>query len=100
MGLDANSSVSPTVVSGTYTGTGAAATLTIGFRPSWVIIWNQTDGDKVVFWHNSDQANIQTVDTEAANESVAVVPTDHGLTLTSSASVNESAKVFVFIAGR
>lgn len=100
MAADANSGAAPTVVSGTYTGSGAAATLTIGFRPSWAIFWNQTDGDKVVFWHNSDQANIQTVDTEAANESVAVVVTDHGLTLTSSSSVNESAKVFVYIAGR
>ena len=35
---------------GTYTGTGAAQTITLGFRPTALIIANITDGDTVVFY--------------------------------------------------
>lgn len=101
MALDANSGVSPSVVSGTYTGTTAAQTIQLGFSPSWAIIYNITDGDKWVIWHKSSQTTVLTIDTESANESVAVTATDHGLSLPASDAVtNENGKTFVIIAGR
>jgi len=98
--LDKNSGVSPSVISGTYTGTTAAQTITLGFRPSWFIIWNQTDGDVVFNWHNSDITAGVSIDTEAATETVAITVTDHGISLPTNAVVNENNKVFVIIAGR
>ena len=100
MPLDANSGANPTVVSGTYTGTTAAQTVTLGFRPSWAIIMNQTDGDVVFIWHNSVTTTGVSIDTEAATETVTITATDHGLALPTNAVVNENAKVFVIIAGR
>lgn len=100
MGLDANSTVNPTVVSGTYAGTTAAQTITVGFRPSWFILYNQTDGDVVFIWHNSSVTNGVSIDTEAATETVAIAQTDHGFTLPTNAVVNENGKTYVFIAGR
>jgi hypothetical protein len=100
MPLDANSGVSPSVASGTYTGTTAAQTITVGFRPSWFILYNRTDGDVVFFWHNSITTTGVSIDTEAATETVTITATDHGFALPTNAVVNEDAKVYVFIAGR
>src|SRR5689334_7506342 len=99
--LDANSGAVPSVVSGTFTGTTAAQTITIGFRPSWVIWYNQTDGDTVNFWHNSSITNYVSVVLAAATVTAAITQTDHGFVLPASDAVgNENGKTFVFIAGR
>jgi hypothetical protein len=99
--LDANSAASPSVASGTYTGTTAAQTITVGFRPSWVIGWNQTDGDTVFMWHNSSLTNYVSIVALAATTTAAVTVTDHGFSLPASDAIaNENAKVYVFIAGR
>lgn len=37
---------------GTYTGTGAAQNIQIGFVPDYVETINQTDGNSVFKWHN------------------------------------------------
>ncbi len=100
MALVATASASPGVVSGTYTGTTAAQTITVGFQPSWVITWNQTDGDDVNFWHTSSQTTFINVAAAAATITGAIVPTDHGFSLPTDADTNENAKVYVFIAGR
>lgn len=99
--LDANSGVGPTVVSGKYDGTTAAQTITIGFRPSWVLGYNQTDGDTVYIWHNSSITNYVSIVTAAATTTAAITTTDHGFVLPASDAIaNENAKVYVFIAGR
>ena|SRR6185295_7055912 len=101
MALDANSGVVPSVVSGTFTGTTAAQTLTLGFRPSWMIWYNQTDGDTINVWHNSSITNYISMTSAAASVTAAITQTDHGLILPASDAVgNENGKVFVFIAGR
>lgn len=100
MGLDANSGVSPTVVSGTYAGTTAAQTITIGFRPNWLITWNQTDGADVNFWHSSSLTTFVNVAAAAATVSAAVTVTDHGFSLPSDSDINADGKTYVFIAGR
>lgn len=100
MGLDANSAVTPGVVSGTYAGTTAAQTITVGFRPSWLITWNQTDGDDVNFWHNSSLTTFINVAAAAATVTGAVTVTDHGFSLPTDSDINENGKTYVFIAGR
>ncbi len=37
---------------GTYTGTGAAINIALGFKPTYVRIWNITDGDICWEWFN------------------------------------------------
>lgn len=101
MGLDANSHVNPTVVSGTFAGTTAAQTVTVGFRPSWILFYNQTDGDTVLLWHNSSLTTLIAITTAAATQSSAITVTDHGFVLPASdAVVNENGKTYVFLAGR
>lgn len=89
-------------VVGRYTGTTAAQNIHIGFKPALIIAYNQTDGDKIWIWAKNDVANIVTIDTEVATEAVAVTQVDNGTVLgfglPSNASVNEDAKVFVFLA--
>lgn len=101
MALDANSGTVPSVVSGTFTGTTAAQLLTLGFRPSWMLWYNQTDGDTVNFWHNSSTTNYVSMVLAAATVTATMTTTDHGINLAASDAVgNENTKVFVFIAGR
>ncbi len=100
MALTATASASPSVVSGTYTGTTAAQTVTVGFQPNWLIIWNQTDGDDVNFWHSSSITTFINVAAAAATITGAVTTTDHGFSLPTDSDINENAKVYVFIAGR
>lgn len=87
---------------GRYSGTTAAQNIHIGFKPALILAYNQTDGDKIWVWSKNDVANIVTVDTEVATEVVAIAQVDNGtvlgFSLPSNASVNEDAKVFVFIA--
>ena len=101
MPLDANSAVSPSVISGMYTGTTAAQTVTIGFRPSWIQAYNITDGDTQYFWTVNDLANVVSVVALAATSAAVITVTDHGFVLpASNAIVNENTKVYAFIAGR
>lgn len=101
MALDGNSGVSPSVVTGTYSGTTAAQTITVGFSPSALITWNQTDGDDVNFWHKSSQTTFINMAAAAATITAAVTATDHGFTLPASDNdINENGKTYVFIAIR
>lgn len=99
--LDANSGTVPSVVSGTFAGTTAAQTITIGFRPSWILWMNQTDGDTVNFWHNSSTTTYLSMVLAVQTVTATITVTDHGFVLPASDSVgNENGKTFVFIAGR
>ena len=99
--LDKNSGVAPSVVSGTYAGTTAALTIQCGFRPSWIIGWNQTDGDTVYMWHNSSITNYVSIVALAATTTAAITLTDHGFSLPASDAIaNENGKTYAFIAGR
>lgn len=91
---------SPYVVStGTYTGSGAAQDVTLGFKPAFVIAFNQTDGDAAWF-HISGQtaATAVSIDTEVAVETSACTLSDTGFSLGSNAVINENAKVYVYVA--
>lgn len=87
---------------GRYSGTTAAQKINFGFKPALVIGINWTDGDKIYIWSKHDTSNIVTIDTEVAAEAVAVTQVDDGtnlgISLPSNASVNEDAKVYLFLA--
>jgi hypothetical protein len=90
----------PAVYVTNYTGTTAAQTITLGFRPKAFIAWNRTDGDTVLFWADGVTTTLVSVDTEAATETITVTATDHGISLPTNAVINENAKVYDIIAFR
>lgn len=82
----------------TYTGTGSAVSVTLGFKPVCVIVWNETDGDDF-FMHIDGMTAANAIRIGAA---VAAL-TSNGITLSSTGftagtSVSESAKVFRYLA--
>lgn len=87
-------------VSGTYTGTGAAQTVTLGYKPSLVIILNETDGDVISFKieGGSDATHLKMGAAVAAVSSQGITFTSRGFTVGTDASVSESSKVFRYIA--
>lgn len=90
------------IKTGTYTGTGAALTSginSIGFKPQLVVAFNQTDGD-VAWFHINGQtaATAVSIDTEVAVETSACTLSDTGFSLGTNAVVNESGKVYVYVA--
>jgi hypothetical protein len=85
---------------GTYTGSGAAQTITCGFKPSLVLMFNQTDGDTLCAFIQG-QTDDTAIASAAAITKVAsggVTLTSRGFSLGSDAAANESAKVYVYIA--
>lgn len=88
------------VVAGTYTGTGAAQTITLGFKPKGLIIINTTDGDSV-FYHidgMADGTGVAVVLAAAAVASQGVTLSARGFSVGTDLNVNESAKVFRYLA--
>jgi hypothetical protein len=85
---------------GSYTGTGAAQTITLGYEPKGVIIMNTTDGDSVALHFDgmTDATAIAIGAAAAAVASQGVTLTSRGFTLGTDASVNENAKTFAYLA--
>lgn len=87
-----------------YTGTTAAQNIHLGFKPSFMIFYNATDGDTVNIWCKDSITSYITITSAAATTSAAIVGIDDGTTigfsLASDAVANENAKVFVGIAWR
>jgi hypothetical protein len=85
---------------GTYTGTGAAQTITLGFKPKAVFILNSTDGDAVTM-HFDGMSDATAISIGAAAAAVAtggVTLSSRGFSVGTDASVSESAKVFRYLA--
>jgi hypothetical protein len=100
MGLDGTPSVSPSVVSGTYTGTTAAQTITLGFKPTWFICWNVTDSDDLNFFHINSLTTFMNVALAAGKITATWAAVDAGISLPSDADCNEDSKVYAYLAGR
>ena len=88
---------------GSYAGTTAAQNIHIGFKPAFMIIYNQTDGDDVNIWCKNDETTFVNIAAAAATESAAIAAVDNGTVLGFSlpacnTSVNENAKTFVVVA--
>lgn len=90
---------------GTYTGTGSAYNLELGFAPDIFITMNYTDGDFMSIWSSdmTDDTGIDISTAVAGNAADAVTPyagssgsNSQGLTL--GTDLSESAKVYAYIA--
>ena len=86
------------VATGSFTGGGAAVTLTLGFVPSHVAVFNETD---VIKWEKFyDQASANTIKVVAAGTmtkdtgSAIVINTDGTVTLSSTLAANGKACVW------
>lgn len=87
-------------VAGSYTGTGAAQTVTLGFKPTVIIAYNETDGD-LLWFHIRGMADATAATVVAATAKVAsqgCTLTNTGFTLGTDATINESAKVYKYLA--
>lgn len=93
------------VKTGTYTGTGAAINIEIGFIPAYLRIWNETDGD--IFW---DWVEGMAAGTCIATSTAVAAQASNGVTVyggtrgddaagfTVGTALSESAKVFRYVA--
>lgn len=91
----------PVSASGTYTGTTAALTTQVGFRPDIIIAWNQTDSTAPFLW-TSDMA-ATTVCNLATGATIAesITVTDHGFTVPASGTItNVNTKVYIYVCYR
>lgn len=90
----------PSTYTGTYTGTGAAVMVTLGFKPKAIQIFNVTDGDAAWFWTDTMAADtaIASAAAVASLASNGVTVSDNGFT--AGTGLSESAKVFHYAASR
>lgn len=87
-------------VAGSFTGNGTSQSVSLGFQPDAVLIYNETDGDSLHL-HFSSMAAGTGIDIGAAVAALAangVTLSSRGFSVGSAASVNESAKVMRFLA--
>ena len=86
------------VKAGTYTGTGAAQQITLGFKPDLFMTFNQTDGDSLVFSTSAHTAATGTSVATPAAITNGVTFNDTGVSVGTDTSVNENTKTFVYFA--
>lgn len=95
----------PSTVVGTYTGTGAAINVILGFKPDFLIVFNYTDGTPVAMWNRAVNAAGTAIDiaaaaaTNAADGFTAYSGTD-GEGFTAGTDYSTSDKVFGYFAAR
>lgn len=98
--------MNPQVVVGTYTGTGSAVNVVLGFKPDFVLVANITDGDIISTAFRGLTAAGASVDIAAAvaaNADNALTLTYEGTTgegFTAGTDLSESAKVYGYLAVR
>lgn len=96
---------------GSYTGTGAALNIQIGFVPDYVRIWNATDGDACWEWFNGMGASdaLQSVNNASTQFSLitsngvdAYNPSNYSNSpgFTVGTALSESGKTFRYVAIR
>lgn len=83
---------------GSYEGTGAAVSVTLGFKPVLVIVWNEEDGDEL-FLHIQGMTDAHAIKSAAAVSAL----TSNGITLSSTGftagtNLSESGKTHRYIA--
>lgn len=90
---------------GSYTGTGSAITLELGFIPDYATFANITDGDTIEVWFDGmDAATGLTVTTAVVTNAAGSVTRLTGVAATTAAGLtlgtdlSESAKVFRYAA--
>jgi len=86
--------------SGTYEGTGGALTITLGFKPNLIIIFNEEEGDTLgVFIDGMTDDSACVVTTAVALDAAdAITLSASGFALGTGAELNESGKTFKYVA--
>lgn len=96
---------------GSYTGTGAAIDVELGWVPDYIRIWNATDGDETYEWFSGMAAANALKTANHASTQLALI-TSNGITalnpkdfakkkgFTVGTAISESTKVFRYIAVR
>lgn len=91
---------------GTYTGTGAALDVNVGFKPIAVLAYNETDGDVVALQMQGAAAakGLKIVDSGSGTTDISFV-SSNGITLANNgfrvgtdSDMNENAKVYRYLA--
>jgi hypothetical protein len=91
---------------GTYTGTGAAINIPIGWVPDFLIVFNYTDGDIVGLWANGMAAgtSLDIAAAAASNADNAVTAYAGSTSVAAGVTVgtdwSENAKVMYYLAVR
>lgn len=94
---------------GTYSGTTAAQNIHIGFKPSFMIAVNVTDGNVVYIWSKLSATTVVVIsdagcsETATATGTIAIAAVDNGTVLGFSLPacdtvVNENSKVYLLFA--
>ena len=88
------------LVVGSYTGTGAALTETLGFKPNAIVAFNETDGD-LLWFHiqgmtDDTAATVMLATGQVATQGCTLTST--GFSLGTAATVNEAGSVYKYIA--
>lgn len=87
---------------GTYTGTGAAVNVVLGFKPGFVFIYNFTDGDVTFQWSDTmaegTAVQTDTAVAKLASNGISLLDGSTGAGFIAGSSVSESAKVFHYVA--
>lgn len=85
-----------------YAGTTAAQNIHIGFKPAFMLIYNQTDGDDVNIWCKNSLTTFVNIASAAATVTAAITAVDNGtvlgFSLPTDSDINEDGKTYVGIA--
>ncbi len=86
--------------SGTYTGTGSAQSVTLGFKPDLLMVFNQTDGDTVgIFMDGMTDDSACVITTAVALDAAdGITLSATGFSLGTGAECNENLKVYRYVA--
>lgn len=92
---------------GSYTGTGAAINVAIGFEPAFLLIFNDTDRDEMWFWIRGMAAAqalaVNTAVATLASNGITTYTGAAGATsagFTAGSGLSESGKTFRYVAFR
>ena len=91
---------------GTYTGDTAAQTITLGYKPTFVMVVNETDGDAIWFHINGmTDANAFSIKDTGAGATDLALESSNAITLSDSGftigtDMSESGKTFRYVAFR
>ena len=87
-------------VTGTWTGSGVAQTITLGFKPKLIVMFNQTDGDQVSIYMDgmADGKVISIVSLVSLIATNGITLSATGFTVGTDNSINKADKVFRYLA--
>lgn len=86
---------------GSYTGNGSSQSVTLGYRPAFVRIWNESDDNTSAehIYGMADGAAF-VMDTEVSEETDCITLAANGFSVGSHDAVNESGDTFRYVAVR